>query len=86
MEEHRYYSGNVVVPTTEAEVIAPKDNATLISDITETDYYRLRLNYKDIDSVNSININKIVFNIFFIFPPLSLIYFVKGRKIAFTKK
>ncbi|SET39466.1 flagellar hook-associated protein 3 FlgL [Pseudobutyrivibrio sp. C4] len=56
MEEHRYYSGNVVVPTTEAEVIAPKDNATLISDITETDYYRLRLNYKDIDSVNSINI------------------------------
>lgn len=60
MEEHRYYSGNVVVPTTEAEVIAPKDNATLISDITETDFYRLRLNYrlnnKDLDSIGSINI------------------------------
>ena len=60
MEEHRYYSGNVVVPTTEAEVIAPKNNAALISDITETDYYRLRLNYrlnnKDLDSIGSINI------------------------------
>lgn len=56
MEEHRYYSGNVVVPTTEAEVIAPKNNAALISDITETDYYRLRINYKDLDSIGSINI------------------------------
>ena len=56
MEEHRYYSGNVVVPTTEAEVVAPATNATLISDITETDYYRLRLNYKDLDSIGSINI------------------------------
>lgn len=56
MEEHRYYSGNVVVPTTEAEVIAPQNNAALISDITETDYYRLRINYKDLDSIGSINI------------------------------
>ena len=56
MEEHRYYSGNVVVPTTEAEVIAPQNDATLISDITETDYYRLRINYKDLDSIGSINI------------------------------
>ncbi len=56
MEEHRYYSGNVVVPTTEAEVLAPQNDATLISDITETDYYRLRINYKDLDSIGSINI------------------------------
>lgn len=56
MEEHRYYSGNVVVPTTETEVLAPQNNAALISDITETDYYRLRINYKDLDSIGSINI------------------------------
>ena len=62
MEEHRYYSGSVSVPTTETEVLGPSLNPTdpnykAISDITETDYYRLRLNYKDIDSVNSINIS-----------------------------
>jgi flagellar hook-associated protein 3 FlgL len=61
MEENRYYSGNVVIPTTEAEVVAPSLAPTdpdykEISDIAQTNYYRLRLAYDKIDSVNSISI------------------------------
>ncbi|MBR1623558.1 MAG: flagellar hook-associated protein 3 [Pseudobutyrivibrio sp.] len=63
MEEHRYYSGNVVIPTTEEEVLAPSqdpDDPTsgykAISDITQSNYYRLRMNYNEIDSLNSLSI------------------------------
>ncbi|MCR5415220.1 MAG: flagellar hook-associated protein 3 [Pseudobutyrivibrio sp.] len=48
MEEHRYYSGNVQVPTTEADL------TNTISDISVENYYRIRLNYDNIDSINSI--------------------------------
>ena len=62
MEEKRYYSGHVVIPTTEAEVLAPSlnntdPNYTAISDIVQTNYYRVRLAYDDIDSINSLNLN-----------------------------
>ena len=56
MEEKRFYSGSVEVPTTEDEVVAPKTDPSAISDIVQTNYYRVRFNYDDIDSINSINI------------------------------
>ena len=62
MEEKRYYSGNVVIPTTEEEVLAPSQDPddpdsgyTAISDIDRSNYYRLRLAYEDVDSINSIS-------------------------------
>ena len=70
MEDHRYYDGNVELPTTEGELLAPSLETTdanykKISDIVQTNYYRLRLNYdkvgdltKDID----IKINDKTFN------------------------
>ncbi len=61
MEEKRYYSGSVDVPTTEDEVLAPSldeddDDYAEISDILQTNYYRIRLNYDDIGTINTINI------------------------------
>ena len=61
MEEHRYYSGNVEIPTTEAEVLAPSLDPTdadynAISDIVQSNYYRLRMNYNELDMVNTISI------------------------------
>ena len=50
MESHRYYSGSVTVPTTEAEL------TNEISDITETDYYRIRLAYDNV-SISDIEDN-----------------------------
>ena len=56
MEEKRYYSGHVEIPTTEEEVLAPSLNETdsKISDMERTNYYRVRLAYDKIDSVNSL--------------------------------
>ncbi|MCR5581556.1 MAG: flagellar hook-associated protein 3 [Pseudobutyrivibrio sp.] len=61
MEERRYYSGSVDVPTTEAEVLAPSLETTdpsyeEISDIIQTNYYRVRFGYDNIGTINSINI------------------------------
>ncbi len=60
MEEKRYYDGNVLVPTTKDEVLGPAQDppTNTISDIVETDYYRIRLNYDDIDGLvdNSLTI------------------------------
>ena len=57
MEEHRYYSGNVEIPTTKDELLAPSlDPAKAISDTTETDYYRIRMNYNKTEMLNSIKI------------------------------
>ncbi|MCR4694903.1 MAG: flagellar hook-associated protein 3 [Pseudobutyrivibrio sp.] len=50
LEEYRYYSGSVTVPTTLDEVA----DTDAISDISETDLYRVRLAYDSIDSINSI--------------------------------
>ncbi|SDB37986.1 flagellar hook-associated protein 3 FlgL [Pseudobutyrivibrio sp. YE44] len=41
MEEHRYYSGTSVVPTTETELAATEN----INDLSQTNLYRMRLNY-----------------------------------------
>ncbi|MBE5915266.1 MAG: flagellar hook-associated protein 3 [Pseudobutyrivibrio ruminis] len=55
MEEHRYYSGEVIIPTTEEELLKPSlDPTVAISDITQTNFYRLRMNYNEIDTVNSV--------------------------------
>ncbi len=51
MEEHRYYAGSVTVPTTETEVATTTD----ISDIVQTNYYRIRLNYTLENSADTIN-------------------------------
>ncbi len=57
MEEKRYYDGSVQVPTTEKEVLAPSiedhtdPDYRPISDIAQTNYYRIRLNYDDIDNI-----------------------------------
>ena len=63
MEEHRYYSGNVEIPTTEEELLAPSQDPDVagsgykaISDITQTNYYRLRMNYNELDTLNSLSI------------------------------
>lgn len=56
MEEHRYYSGNVKVPTTSDEVLAPATTPGVISDITQTDYYRIRINYSKLDSINYVSL------------------------------
>jgi len=56
MEEKRYYSGSVDVPTTETEVLAPQTNADAISDITQSNYYRIRLAYDDIAEISSATI------------------------------
>ena len=70
MEEHRYYDGINAAPTTAKEVMAPFVDPTLtpadpgyvtdykpMNDMAQTNYYRLRLNYDDIDSINKITIN-----------------------------
>ena len=59
MEEKRYYSGHVVIPTTEDEVLAPSlaetdPNYAAISDIEQTNYYRVRLGYEDVDTLNNL--------------------------------
>ncbi len=63
MEEHRYYDGVNKVPTTADEVknpflgLAPTDPTyTFIDDMEQTNYYRMRLNYGDIESINKISI------------------------------
>ncbi len=48
LESFSYFTGDVKVPTTEAEVMG---NA--ISDTTKTSYYRLRTAYKDVDELTS---------------------------------
>ena len=51
IEEYRFYSGDVVVPNTQAEVTAfDKDNPP---DTTQTNYYRLRTAYSGIESFDS---------------------------------
>ncbi|MCR4567772.1 MAG: flagellar hook-associated protein 3 [Pseudobutyrivibrio sp.] len=51
IEEKRYYAGSVTVPTTETEV---QNNA--ISDISVHSYYRIRMNYDEITSLNKLRI------------------------------
>lgn len=51
LESCRYYSGSVTVPTTESEL-----SLNTMSDIEENDYYRLRLSYDEIDSLDSLSI------------------------------
>lgn len=54
MEEHRYYDGVQAIPTTEDGILAPtKDSGDpdykAVDYIEQTTYYRLRLNYDNID-------------------------------------
>ena len=66
MEEKRYYDGSVQVPTTEKEVLAPsiEDHTHTdyrpISDIAQTNYYRIRLNYDDVHLVSPYNENFLI--------------------------
>lgn len=62
MEDHRYYSGNVDIPSTEEELLAPSVDPenSAISDIAQTNYYRIRLNYDDINTIDSIKIGSII--------------------------
>ncbi len=53
MEDHRYYNGVNSMPTPEEEILATKNNPDKILDMTQTNYYRVRLNYDNIDSVVS---------------------------------
>lgn len=58
MEDHRYYDGDVIIPTTETELLAPSLKAgdtgydpavnKPISDIVKTNFYRIRLAYDKI--------------------------------------
>lgn len=50
MEEHRYYNGVTAVPTTEDELKLTGN----INDMAQTNYYRLRLNYNELESLNEI--------------------------------
>lgn len=50
MENYRYYSGSVTIPATKTEIM---DNA--ISDVTQNDYYRLRVAYDSIDGMESLS-------------------------------
>ena len=54
MEEHRYYDGVTAVPATEAEIA----NTTQIKDMTQTNYYRMRLNYDEITSLDQVTITE----------------------------
>ncbi len=54
MESYRYYSGAVTLPTDENGVL----NDT-ISDISVNEYYRIRLNYNDVDSLDNLSIKYI---------------------------
>ena len=54
MEEHRYYDGVQAIPTTEDEILAPTKDASAtdykaVDYIEQSTYYRLRLNYDNID-------------------------------------
>ena len=51
LEEKRYYAGSVTVPTTEAEV-----GGNPISDISLHSYYRIRVNYDQLESFNKLEI------------------------------
>lgn len=53
--EYRYYNDEVVVPTTEAEVL----NEAAITNPTEAIYDRIRLSYSEIDSITDANGNVI---------------------------
>ena len=65
MEEHRYYDGINDAPATAEEVKVPFLDPTdpnynaekKINDMAQTNYYRLRLNYNEIASLNKITIN-----------------------------
>lgn len=48
LEEHRYYDGKVVVPTTKEELA----NMTELekADVSQSNYYRVRLNYNEVDA------------------------------------
>jgi flagellar hook-associated protein 3 FlgL len=50
METFRYYTGNVVVPTTQSEVMNND-----ISDTQVSSYYRLRTAYNDVTEMNSLS-------------------------------
>ncbi|QFJ54016.1 flagellar hook-associated protein 3 [Pseudobutyrivibrio xylanivorans] len=57
MEEHRYYNGVNSVPTTEDELKKPfldttDTNYQALNDMTQTNYYRIRLNYDKIDGLS----------------------------------
>ncbi|SHJ15492.1 flagellin N-terminal helical domain-containing protein [Pseudobutyrivibrio xylanivorans] len=64
MEEHRYYEGVTKVPTTTGGVKNPfldpadpdYDPNIKINDMAQTNFYRMRLNYGDIESINKITI------------------------------
>lgn len=75
MEDHRYYDGDVIIPTTETELLAPSLKAgdtgydpavnKPISDIVKTNFYRLRLNYDNINGLTNdiqVKINDDTFN------------------------
>ncbi len=56
MEEHRYYAGVIDAPSTESDIA----NVAAIAEdkqIEQTNYYRLRLNYADLDSINSLTVS-----------------------------
>ncbi|MCR5195905.1 MAG: flagellar hook-associated protein 3 [Pseudobutyrivibrio sp.] len=58
LEEKRYYAGSVTVPTTEAEV-----GGNAISDISLHSYYRIRINYDQLESFNKLEIKSASGNI-----------------------
>jgi len=58
LEEKRYYAGSVTVPTTEAEV-----GGNAISDISLHSYYRIRVNYDQLESFNKLEIKSASGNI-----------------------
>lgn len=50
LEEHRYYTGDIPVPT---NADAPLDDTDPANQVSVGNYYRLRLAYDDIDSIDS---------------------------------
>ena len=51
MENFRFYNGTVQTPTTGAEVL----DTSKIPDISQTNYYRVRLAYSDISNIKSVS-------------------------------
>ncbi len=61
MEEHRYYDGTNAIPTTEDGILAPTldpndADYVKINDISQTNYYRMRLSYDKLDSIDKVTI------------------------------
>ena len=55
MEEYRYYTNTVDIPSNKTEVMALTDSSSADMTIQKSDYFRMRLGYDNIEAINSIS-------------------------------